>query len=248
MTPSTAIILAYRDVGDAHRQAAYAYVTDHVWRSFSEVRVCDSGQQPFSRGGSFNQGAERSQADVLVFADADVVPEAEALRKAITHAYVLRVTAYPYREYVRLTQGITLALQTGRFPVPGRRVTPSDGPSPWAEYAEWTEANSVGGIFVVRRDRYLAAGGCDPRFVGWGFEDVAWSAVSATLLGDHVREDGSLLHLWHPWDPHSGGVSKVGVEAEVYAANVALCERYTAAVGDAGAIRAVRAEAGLVAA
>jgi hypothetical protein len=241
VTPSVAIILAYRDSGDSHRRAAYGYVIDHVWNAYSEVRLCDSGQQPFSRGGSFNQGAERSQADVLVFADADVVPEPAALAKAVNHAYVLGVTAYPYREYVRLAQHASAAIQAGAM---RDMVDLANDP----EYVEWKELNSVGGIFVCRRSAYLACGGCDPRFVGWGFEDVAWSATSATLLGDHVREAGSLLHLWHPWDPHSGPASKAQAEREIYDANVALCERYTSAVGDAEAIRAVRAEAGLVAA
>lgn len=237
--PSTAVILAYRDNGCEHRQAAYRYVTDHVWSAFDEVRVCDSGATPFSRGASFNQGADRLQADVLVFADADVVVEVEALRQAVTHAYVLGVTAYPYREYVRLTREATDTYMA-------HQLLPADERHP---FAEWTEPNSVGGCFVVRRSAYLACGGCDPRFVGWGFEDVAWSAVSATLLGEHVRERGSLLHLWHPWDGYSGGnTSKSPAERAVYDANVALCDRYTGAIGDAEAIRAVRAETGLVAA
>ena len=229
-----AVVLAYRDIGCPHRQAACAYVLEHVWKSY-DIHVCDSGQQPFSRAGSFNQGALQSDADVLVFADADVVPEEAAIENAIRHAYVLGTTAYPYREYIRLGATATLVLETEHSQATDMMVRADP------RWAEWKQMNSVGGVFVVRRDLYLEAGGCDPRFVGWGFEDVAWSAVSATLLGDHVREDGSLLHLWHPWDPHSGPAEKTGAEREVYAANVSLCDRYTAAIGNAEAIRAVRA-------
>jgi hypothetical protein len=231
--PSTAVVLAYRDSGCPHRQAAYRYVTDHVWRGFSEVRVCDSGSAPFSRGGSFNQGAERSAADVLVFSDADVVPGGMELAAAIATAADSGATVYPYTEYVRLSpKGTDVVIAREWL---GHDNANFDWPDP--------VTNSVGGIFVVRRDSYLSVGGCDPRFVGWGFEDVAWSATSATLLGDHARIAGDLLHLWHPWDPHSGPAQKHGAEREVYEANVALCDRYTGAIGDVEAMRAIRAEA-----
>lgn len=224
------VIVAYRDSGDGYRQSALAYVLERVWRGAARtVEVVDSGSPVFSRGESFNVGAEQADADVCVFTDADVVPDTGAVKHAIRAAHVMGVTAYPYTRYVRLSLDGTLRIY--------------DGLLPRAIDVEWDSRDSVGGIFICRRDHYLACGGCDPRFVGWGFEDVAWSATSATILGDHARVDTDLLHLWHPWDPHSGPADRGRGEQRIYEANTELCDRYTAAIGDRDLIRSIRSEA-----
>ena len=38
----------------------------------------------------------------------------------------------------------------------------------------------------------------DPRFVGWGGEDLAWGYALTTLAGEPWRSDEPLYHLWHP--------------------------------------------------
>lgn len=219
---SVAVVLAYRDTGDEDRRAAHRHVVDRVWSPYTLIEA-DTSVPLFSRAGAFNAGAEQASADVLVFADADVIPGPGAVDEAVRIATQNDCTVYPYTNYVRLTQDATRALLDGG----------------WAGEFEWTIDNSVGALFVVKRSLYLEAGGCDPRFVGWGFEDVAWAVQSALLFGENQRVQGNLLHLWHAWDPHSWINAKA---SPVYQANMKLCDRYMLA-GSADAVRAIRSEA-----
>jgi hypothetical protein len=55
-----------------------------------------------------------------------------------------------------------------------------------------------GGIVVLRRDDYEAVGGIDPRFRGWGGEDISFGWALSVLVGVGHRLDGDLWHLYHP--------------------------------------------------
>lgn len=55
-----------------------------------------------------------------------------------------------------------------------------------------------GGLFVITRKGWEAIDGFDPRFKGWGGEDSSMSRAADTLVGRHLRMDGTLWHLWHP--------------------------------------------------
>jgi hypothetical protein len=92
---------------------------------------------------------------------------------------------------------------------------------------------------VVRRDSFRRIKGYDPRFRGWGFEDVAFHDIATTVLGPTTRIDGDLWHLWHPVDKTNDQKNPQ------YQANLALCHRYIAAKGDIEAMMALRSEADL---
>lgn len=226
--PSDAIVVMdWRDTGCPYRQRAYAY-TRAWWEALGlGVLLVDSGGEAFSRAQAFNLGAMIAKPPVLILADADAVPaEARQVAEAVLHAQANRRTVYPYQRYVRLTQGASAALVEHR-PAAGWTV-------------EWEMRDSVGALMIVPRERYLDAGGCDPRFTGWGFEDTAWAITTTTLHGEPLRIRGDLLHLWHPWHPDSwvnAGTS------ETYQDNAALLDRYRDAAGDESRLRALREEA-----
>ncbi|SEA48548.1 N-terminal domain of galactosyltransferase [Porphyromonadaceae bacterium KH3R12] len=57
---------------------------------------------------------------------------------------------------------------------------------------------SVGGAFIVNRDKYLKAGGENETFYGWGPEDVE-RVKRMEILGERIdRVNGLLFHLHHP--------------------------------------------------
>lgn len=99
--------------------------------------------------------------------------------------------------------------------------------------------SSVGPCVVVRRDSFLRIKGFDPRFRGWGFEDVAFNDTALTVLGSTERIAGDLWHLWHPVDKTNDA------ENAYYQANLALCQRYIAAKGNPEVVMALRSEAEL---
>ena len=84
------------------------------------------------------------------------------------------------------------------------------------------EGIAGGGITIVQRDAFEAVHGVDPRFLGWGGEDVAFGWALATLAGPAKRIGGQLVHLWHP---HPAPSLRGSLESE------ALVERYRQARG-----------------
>lgn len=63
---------------------------------------------------------------------------------------------------------------------------------------------SVGGAFLVNRDKYLQAGGENEGFYGWGPED-AERVKRLEILGLPIsRTKGSLYHLNHKRKPDIG--------------------------------------------
>lgn len=56
---------------------------------------------------------------------------------------------------------------------------------------------SVGGAFIVNREQYLAAGGENESFYGWGPEDVERVKRLEILELPIARIKGSLYHLYH---------------------------------------------------
>jgi predicted glycosyltransferase involved in capsule biosynthesis len=97
--------------------------------------------------------------------------------------------------------------------------------------------SSVGPCVVIRRDSFLRIKGYDPRFRGWGFEDVAFNDIAQTVLGPTTRVEGDLFHLWHPVDKTNDTTNPN------YQSNLALCHRYIAAKGNVDAMMALRSEA-----
>lgn len=58
--------------------------------------------------------------------------------------------------------------------------------------------HSTGGAFLINRRDYLASGGENENFYGWGPEDVD-RVKRMEVLGSPVHfSDGPMFHLWHP--------------------------------------------------
>jgi hypothetical protein len=74
-------------------------------------------------------------------------------------------------------------------------------------------------------------GGFDERFVGWGFEDMAFQATIVGLYG-HERIEGDVYHLWHDRStPGDGRAAKAAGEYTAEAiTNARLGRRYMVAL------------------
>jgi hypothetical protein len=124
----------------------------------------------------------RTDADVLVIADADVwVDPAEAVAACQTWAV-------PHLKVHRLSEQSTqTVLEGGDW-----RGLPLDQ-KPYKGFLG-------GGVTVIRRSLYEQVP-LDRRFVGWGQEDESWAMALESLFGEPWRGGRDLVHLWHPPQP-----------------------------------------------
>ena len=170
---------------------------------------------PFNKAWGLNVGARHASGGVLAFGDADVIVPGGLAQAAATCASSMQVVK-PYRTLVDLT------------PEESARVRARGG----AERLELDAARRnrdaigerlvlCGGWFAMRRDAFVALGGFDERFVGWGGEDDAMTLkVELARLATCELDPGPALHLWHPRS-HATTLGHAD-----YASNVALLADY----------------------
>lgn len=157
------VVIPWRPQPD--RLVAYQRVTE-FWahHGFTVVESDSDKAQPFHAAQARNRGADRADADVLIFCDADTIPDIASVTAALRQ--VRDDLVYPYDTY---------------------RLLPN-------EYSNKADLVTVpyihqfhdtpGGIFVIRSDTYWSLGGMDEMFEPcWGYEDSAFMLAAQTLIG-----------------------------------------------------------------
>jgi hypothetical protein len=176
---------------DHHRRRAWEWVHAHYSRDHPDWQLLAGFcHGPWSKALAVASAAEHAQGNTLVVADADVWVSPESLRLAVEAAQAASV-AIPHETVHRLDEKATLAHYAGHW-------LPSYDRKPYVGIPG-------GGIAVLRREVYEDVP-LDPRFQGWGGEDVSWGLALYTLHGRWWRGDADLWHLYHP----TARVGKVG--------------------------------------
>lgn len=191
--------------------------TSVQWEGLPVV-MSDSPGDRFSRGLACNRGVEwLGLWDVAIFADSDLLlGDRTRAYDAVAEALETKGYVVPYNVLHYLDEEATSAVRRGWSPGP--------------HMAGKAVGETWGGVFAIHRELWEAVGGFDPRFEGWGGEDVAFFHTVAQL-GSVKRLTGDLYHLDHP-----EAIDYPGLDA-----NYALAERYRAATSPA-AIRELLAE------
>lgn len=189
---TVAVLIPAEVSGDRHRAQALDYVRGWYDRHFPELPVhlgeC-SGE--WSKGAAIADAVERAgtgaQAFVLADADSFLLDPIHLATAVDLVALGKHPWCVPHRHVYRLREAETDRIcQQDTKPRLGHTARPVyEGPP-------------GGGITVVSRSAFEAVRGIDPRFLGWGGEDVAFGWALATLAGEAERLDGRLIHLWHP--------------------------------------------------
>lgn len=178
---------------DPDREASWQWLKLWYKENMPDAELIEISPQDgdtFNKPQLINTAAQYAAGDVLIIADADVLPaEPDALHKAMEHAAVAPWVV-PHGHVLRLRPEPTaqaLSADVGRSRLPhGPLIRP-----PYRGIAG-------GGLFVITRDNFLATGGFDPAFTGWGGEDTAFGIAADCLLGKHLRYDHvPLVHFYH---------------------------------------------------
>ena len=237
--PQISLLVPFRDNGE-HRTRVWTWLRQYWEANLGSVEVVlghDEGF-PFSKAVAVNDAASRARGRVFVILDADAYMDARVLQ-ACVDAIDAAVSAgrrlwyMPYNHLYRLNLDITTALLEGDPTAPYR--IPSPPPEDWREKVD--ESHSYGHRFgamiqVMPREAFFLVGGMDPRFRGWGSEDVSLLRALDTLYCQHEVAVADLVHFWHerpgdnPADRHWIG--------QVFPANSRLAQRYSFAVGEPG--------------
>jgi len=188
----TTVVIPWRP-SDVYRQRALEFVlnryaTHHPgWRLvLAELPAAVT----WSKGRAITNANLRS-GDVAVVADADVVIDPPALAAAVDRVANGEPWGVPHLNVHRLSLDSTLAVYAGASPVGLPLSTDnSHDRSPYRGLIG-------GGIVIVPVDT-LRRIPPDPRFEGWGHEDLSWGRALKTLCGGVERGTADLFHLWHP--------------------------------------------------
>jgi hypothetical protein len=242
---SVRVIIPYGGPPCEHRDAALAHVQSwyaHHLGARGAAQALIDAAQPWCKPRVINSAARTVTSAVLVLADADCIPNADALDACIAAVQARQADgaptysmALPYVTVLRTSpDGARRVIEDELHHADVRRGTP--------DVEHVTGSHAVGGCVVILRETLQLVRGMDQRFIGWGGEDGALMFAARTLTGRPLhrvgrRDGGELLHLWHPPAPGRR-------HGPQWQANRALLDRYRAAQHDADAMRALVHEAG----
>jgi hypothetical protein len=164
-----------------HRARALRWVRSrYEW----PVTVATAGDGPWCKAQALNPAIAASTADVVIVTDADVYTA--GLPDAVAAVAAGAPWAIPHLLVHRLTERATDTLLQGA------------AEAYLADLAEPPYRGVPGGGIIVATPATLRAVPLDPRFTGWGQEDVSHALALHTLAGPAWRGTADLIHLWHP--------------------------------------------------
>lgn len=217
---TVAVVVPWRP-GCPHREAAWSWVRSRYESEHPGWPVIEGTPPagPWVKALAVEDALARTDADLLVIADADVWVDglAEAVDLLAEHP-----TVVPHKMVMRLDQPSTESL------IAGRPFQPSYDQRPYI-------GRAGGGVFAIRREVWDRVP-MDPRFAGWGGEDDSWVIAIRQLVAIPHRLTADLTHLWHP--PQERLTRSVGSEASAL-----LNRRYLKARHDRAAMQTIVDEA-----
>jgi hypothetical protein len=154
---------------------------------------------PYCRAWAFNVGARLARSPLLILHDNDMLVPARYAAEALRVHRAGYEVANLMRLVFYLSPGHTEDIFAGRAALGDR------APALIVQNLE------AGGSLCVDRAAYLALGGMDEAFIGWGGEDNEFWERALTR---RAWEFASLpvVHLWHPPQPGKGAVAGRGAD------------------------------------
>jgi hypothetical protein len=186
----------------------------------------DDGPRPFNRSAAINRAARAAgDWDVAITIDADVFLKRSSVRDAVALADASGKVVWPHRRWRGLSESWTQRVLADRRDF-GAEVDRED----MDVLVERTNPISWSCCIAIPRAIFDDMGGFDERFVGWGYEDMAFQSLVVGLYG-HERLEGDVYHLWHPRSEERIEKGKPATtQTREYAINALLGRRYMMAL------------------
>jgi hypothetical protein len=204
--PRISLLVPFRpSVHHPHRARLWRWLRDY-WRHElpeAEIVIGRSTSHAFSKTEAVNDAARRARGGIFVLLDSDAYLAGSAIMEATRQIEEAAERGHhlwfvPYRNLYRLTEESTELVLESDPSHPYRFSTP-----PPEDAVESTEGSMHGHHYgamclIMPREAFETVGCMDPRFKGWGGEDVAFLLALDTLYGKHKSLKNDILHLWHP--------------------------------------------------
>ena len=264
--PRTQIsILVPFQTDDAWRRSVWHWLRRYLKASMPDVEIIlgDDPRSrpnwrrrkpiPFSKTTAVNRAFRKSHGDIIVILDADAYLDMKVVQHCADRIRDARTAGshlwfVPYLWIYRLTEAATKLVLTSKPHDPYTFTSP-----PPKEDIEGTDGSGWGRKFgalcmIMPREAFVAVGGMDERFRGWGGEDVSFLKALDKLWGKHSNTPNDILHLWHrkiiagEWNDGKGNSN---AEVRAWAgqdkgkANDWLSHEYHKASGSAESMRAL---------
>lgn len=191
-SPSVTVVVPFTPGSCPYRDRNWAWVKARYERLHPTWKIVEAhGGADWSKGQALAPVMAKVRTDVVIVADADCILPAADLAHAVGRVAAGAPWVVPHNFVRRLSQieteqAVGSDTEPNLAPLRRRR---RDG--------EYYTGIAGGGVVVLTPKAWRTAP-IDPRFVGWGYEDVSFGCALDTLVGEHTRLGADLLHLWHP--------------------------------------------------
>lgn len=187
---TTAVVIPFRDRGtDPLRLANLTRVTEHWTSAGYQVIVSGdgrSGKDQFNRSAAYNRGVADTDAEMLIFAESDLLISTAQIDRAISMAKDSPGMVVPFSWFKALSEADSVLVRNHEINPAHGNSTPVKG-----------HRGSIGAINVLSRDTYELVGGYDERFEGAWYDDDAMKIAFDVAAGPTRWVEGSAYHLYH---------------------------------------------------
>ena len=187
----TAVIIPFRlrKGGDPLRGDNLAHVVRH-WSNYDCELIVPTdgryGDAQFNRSVAYNRGAASTDADVLIFAESDLLIDYDQVDRAVGLAADHPGLVIPFSWFMALSEDDSALVRAGEMDPVDCLASPVKG-----------HRGSIGAINVVSRDAYDLVGGYDELCEGaWYDDDIMKIAFDVATTPTRWVE-GSAYHLYH---------------------------------------------------
>lgn len=174
--------------------------THNLWFCINHIFVKNAGI--FNKGRGYNIGVKAARGEKLVFTDCDVILERKMYPEALALLDEYDVVN-PYKAITYLDKCETDDFIVRKFSTPLPR----------------TIENSIisGGVFMMRKDKYIELKGFDEDVFGWGAEDSIFDQKIEKMGLKIYNQNGMPgVHLWHPNTSAGGDTRKLNTNDPYY--------------------------------